>query len=295
MGARASSSSAPAHAVPPRVERVIAVDWSGRQEPRDQRKAIWLCEYDARGVVRLEAGRTRAEVVAELARMVAAHRALLVGLDFAFALPAWFTHAHAGGSAQSLWELAARDGERWLSECASPFWGRPGRKRPLANDAQPGFRACELALPAVNGIRAKSVFQVGGAGAVGTGSLRGMSVLPTLRHAGARIWPFDDHDLPAVVEIYPRLLTGAVRKSNRGARTEYLAALTDLPAWATALGESGEDAFDALVSARAMWQHRDDPVLRATPTALERIEGAIWMPTSTTTDARITTRLLSSP
>ncbi|MBI3790799.1 MAG: hypothetical protein HY275_07960 [Gemmatimonadetes bacterium] len=208
---------------------------------------------------------------------------VLIGLDFAFALPAWFTRAHAGGSAAALWALVARDAERWLAECAPPFWGRPGRKRPPDDDARPAFRECERTLPGVNGTRAKSVFQVGGAGAVGTGSLRGMSVLPRLRAAGARIWPFDDGALPAVVEIYPRVLTGAVKKSNRDERAAYLAKLADLPAWARERGASGEDAFDALVSARAMWRGRDDASLTAVPSDMARIEGAIWNPATVVT------------
>jgi hypothetical protein len=260
------------------VERVIAVDWSGRQEPRDQRKAIWLCEWDATGVVRLEAGRSREEVVAELVRVVQGGARVLIGLDFAFALPAWFTRAHAGGSVSTLWSVVEREGEAWLSACEPPFWGRPGRKRPPEDDTRPAFRECERTLPAVKAIRAKSVFQIGGAGAVGTGSLRGMPALAQLQRAGARIWPYDDGTVPAVIEIYPRVLTGQVHKSNREQRIAYLARLTDIPVWARERGAIGEDAFDALVSARAMWHGREDPALFATPTALERIEGAIWLP-----------------
>ena len=38
-------------------------------------------------------------------------------------------------------------------------------------------------------VRPKSTFQIGGAGAVGTGSLRGMPHLLTLREAGCAVWP----------------------------------------------------------------------------------------------------------
>src|SRR5207249_2347049 len=99
----------------------------------------------------------------------------------------------------------------------------------------------------------KSVFQIAGAGAVGTGSLRGMPALLDLRAAGFAIWPFDPPRLPMAVEIYPRWLTGRVNKSSPIARALYLA---------TRFGEenrallrtaaSSEDAFDAAVSALRM-------------------------------------------
>ena len=78
----------------------------------------------------------------------------------------------------------------------------------------------------VKGITPKSVFQIGGSGSVGTASLRGMPMLLTLRKAGFRIWPFDSPAAgqPLVVEMYTRLNTGPVHKSNPAARAAYLAA-----------------------------------------------------------------------
>ncbi|MEX0750548.1 MAG: hypothetical protein WD359_07030, partial [Dehalococcoidia bacterium] len=61
-----------------------------------------------------------------------------------------------------------------------------------------------------------------GAGAVGTGSLRGMPMLHRLHAAGMHIWPYDDPGYPLVIEIYPRLLTGPVRKSSPQARARYI-------------------------------------------------------------------------
>jgi catechol 2,3-dioxygenase-like lactoylglutathione lyase family enzyme len=61
-------------------------------------------------------------------------------------------------------------------------------------------------------------FQIGGAGAVGTGSLRGMQHLADLAHAGFSIWPFDRPGWPLAVEIYPRLFTPGVVKSRHRAR-----------------------------------------------------------------------------
>jgi hypothetical protein len=259
-------------------ERFIAVDWSGRVDERGQRESIWLCEYMGDHCVRLEAGRTREEVTRELVRVIAEEPNVVLGLDFGFAFPAWFMRDVAGGRATTLWDLVAREGERWLAECAPPFWGRPGRAKPAADVARPEFRHCELVLPPVAGTRPKSMFQVGGAGSVGTGSLRGMPTLSALLAAGARIWPFQQGELPFVCEIYPRLLTGPVVKSDASARARHLQALSDIPAWAAALASASEDAFDALLSARALAHDGEYAVRRVRPTALERLEGTIWTP-----------------
>jgi hypothetical protein len=146
---------------------------------------------------------------------------MVVGLDFAFSLPAWFLEQRNLKSAQELWALADREAEAWIAACRPPFWGRPGTRRP---DLQVHFRRTELDAPATAGIRPKSVFQIGGAGAVGAGSLRGMRLLHRLRAAGFSIWPFDPPGWPRVVEIYPRLLTGPVNKSSADARAAHLVA-----------------------------------------------------------------------
>jgi len=142
------------------------------------------------------------------------------------------------------------------------------------------FRHTDRGVRSTGGIMPKSVFQIGGAGAVGTGSLRGLPVLARLRAAGFAIWPFDPPGWPLALEIYPRLLTGPVIKSSASGRQRYLAArypALDGPllAYATA----SEDAFDAAISALAMAQHVAD--LRALPPLPDspfRREGLIWHP-----------------
>ena len=45
--------------------------------------------------------------------------------------------------ARELWDAAAVDGERWLTECSPPFWGRPGTPAPRAGRAPAAHRgAC---------------------------------------------------------------------------------------------------------------------------------------------------------
>ncbi len=174
--------------------------------------------------------------------------------------------------------MAAACGERWIADCAPPFWGRPGAPRPGSD--LPAFRRTELAVPRVAGIGPKSIFQIGGAGAVGTGSLRGMPLLHALHAAGARVWPYTEGDGPTVVEIYPRLLTGAVHKRNAAARVALLASrFPRLQPEHRETAAQSEDAFDAAVSVLEMLRFVDD--LRALPPEPDstlRREGRIWHP-----------------
>jgi hypothetical protein len=132
----------------------------------------------------------------------------------------------------------------------------------------------------VAGVAPKSVFQVGGAGSVGTGSLRGMPVLDRLFRAGACVWPFQAGGWPLVVEIYPRLLTGAVVKSNAAAREAFLQRTCPLlDAQHAQAATASEDAFDAAVSALVMAGTRSDLMaLPPEPDARVRVEGRIWHP-----------------
>jgi hypothetical protein len=201
----------------------------------------------------------------------------VIGLDFAFSLPAWFLDELGVATGHDLWALACDRAEDWLAACAPPFWGRRGSRRP---DLPSHFRRTEMDVPAVGGIRPKSVFQVGGSGAVGTGSLRGMRLLLRLHRAGFSIWPFDPPGWPRVVEIYPRLLTGPVKKRQAIERARYLDHhYPQLQAEHRLFASAGEDAFDAAVSALVMAQHAGDlstlPAL-ADPQLVR--EGVIWHP-----------------
>jgi len=148
----------------------------------------------------------------------------------------------------------------------------------------------------VKGITPKSPFQIGGSGSVGTGSLRAMPFLLTLREAGFRIWPFEGSSVgakrpaPLLVEMYTRLLTGAVAKSNGEARKAYLAAkrradaayaelYSKLPRAVVAKAYASEDAFDALVCCVEMAGCAGEFAgLRATRDEVLRLEGITWRP-----------------
>jgi hypothetical protein len=235
--------------------RILAIDWSGATSATSQRKHIVAaevdiahiaadscacrelnvgnsnisacsCSYPAENVdasnIWLHSGLTRQELIDWLCKNAASRlQSAVIGFDFSFSLPASFLREHHCSSVFDLWELVAWEGEGWLRDSPEPFWGRPGRRRPeLA--PEDALRRSERQIN-VHGILPKSTFQTGGAGAAGTGSLRGMPLLLQLRRAGFSIWPFDPPRLPMVVEIYPRLLTGPVVKSSREARLRYLA------------------------------------------------------------------------
>ena len=257
------------------MTRFMAVDWSGAKA--GARSKISLAEVRDGRLVRVESGRDRSEVVDHLIDAAASDPDLVVGLDFAFSFPFWFAEQVGARSVEELWSVVAEEGERWLESCEDPFWGRPGRRRP---ELPEHFRWTEREVAGPEGATPKSVFQIGGAGAVGTGSIRGMPCLTALRSAGFSIWPFHDPARPLVIEIYPRLLTGPVVKSSDIERSAYLARC--LPRLERALAgtvASSEDAFDAAVSAVVMSRHADEiAALAKSRDPTERIEGRIWWP-----------------
>ncbi len=257
-------------------ERFLAIDWSGARSASHQRKHIWIA--NASDEVELSAGLTRDQLCSKLIKEFSNEPAV-IGLDFAFSLPASFLSQSAFGTVHDLWRATAIHGEEWLRACNPPFWGRPGKKCPSTH-SQEGFRKTDREI-SVNGIAPKSPFQIGGAGAVGTGSIRGMPILDALHQAGFSIWPFDPPGLPMVVEIYPRLLTGEVTKSSPVERARYLRRYEfyRLQTGLIDSAEASEDAFDALISALKMREHANSLAqLQQAHDADERLEGRIWSP-----------------
>lgn len=296
------------------LDRIVAVDWSGRVDAVGQRRHIWAGVWTG-GKVTLEAGRTREELVTWLTGMARETPRMVVSLDCCFSFPAWFLVEHGCATVFEFWKKVAEGhGERWLSrECEevardARFWGAP-HKRPGEFCGENLHRSMRLTdmdnkitpkllegdpdrAAKVKGITPKSPFQIGGAGSVGTGSLRAMPFLLRLREAGFRVWPFESSRLatakpqPLLVEMYTRLLTGAVAKSNEAARATYLAAKKKTDAMYTGLSGvavrhalSSEDAFDALVSVLEMVRWQEEFLrLKATKDEVLLLEGITWRP-----------------
>jgi hypothetical protein len=269
---------------------VIAVDWSGRLKGSRGHLAV-ACRLDGRPL-HLDPPGTRQEIVAGLVTEAERSTDLVVGLDFAFSFPEWFVTRLGAPDARELWGVVATEGERWLTDCAWPVWGRPGVRRPALPSH---LRATEVACGPVAGVAPKSVFQIGGAGAVGTGSLRGMPFLAELHDAGFSIWPFDPPGWPRVVEVYPRLCTGPVVKSDEGRRRVHLAAL-DLPADIRRAAIASEDAFDAVCTVLVMDRAAADLAgLAPVDDPVTRLEGMIWMPPDAAVTGPEVTRSRSTP
>jgi hypothetical protein len=261
--------------------RLIAVDWSGRSGA-EQRQAIWLAEVIGGELVRLEGSRTRTELIELLIGETDRDPNLIIGFDFAFSLPAWYLQDRQLTPHQ-LWALLAdealtpamrRSGlARWMNSPELPFWTTVQAHAQLGPEQE--FRRTEDDMR-VPGTQPKSVFQLVGAGQVGRGSLYGMQALHRLAGAGFRIWPFDPPALPLVVEIFPRVLTGPVRKNSPSERERYLGAVPMRPDLRR-LAAASEDAFDAAISAVVMAAGVDE--LRALPDEPGYVlEGKIWRP-----------------
>ncbi len=258
--------------------RIIAVDWSGDASLSGQRKHIWIADLQG-DRVELHAGKTREQVCAWLIGEAAKTPSMVVGLDFAFSFPQSLFESRGFTAVEDLWHAASDHGEDWLRACEAPFWGRPAKKCPDTHHAE-GFRVTERTI-SVKGIVPKSPFQIGGAGAVGTGSIRGQATLAGLRSAGFSVWPFHPAAYPLVVEIYPRLLTGPVHKSRAEARLGYLKRpeFSELSDVIRKQAASSEDAFDALVSSVKMQQNAACfASLRLASDSRELLEGCIWQP-----------------
>jgi hypothetical protein len=259
--------------------RIIAIDWSGRSGA-DQRRALWLGEAVDGELVRLEGGRTRAEVVKLLVAAADRDPDLIVGFDFAFSLPAWYLRDR-GLTPRELWTALADEAltpamrrlglARWMNTPEPPFW-TTGEAHALLAPGQE-FRQTENDVR-VSGAQPKSVFQLVGAGQVGRGSLYGMQALQRLAAAGFRVWPFDAPRLPLVVEIFPRVLTGPVRKNSQSERERYLTAVP-MALEFRRVAAASEDAFDAAVSALAM---AAEELLALPDEPGYALEGKIWQP-----------------
>ena len=272
----ASRDVLPRHCRQGSMKRVIAVDWSGART--GAKRKIWLAEVRDGRLQRLESGRSRRELVEHLIDEAAKEPDMVVGLDFAFSFPRWFAEERGAQSIGELWDLVDEHGEEWLRNCQCPFWGKAGCTMPREREL---YRLTEQrASEEHEGVNPKSVFQIGGGGAVGTGSIRGMPYLVQLREAGFSVWPFEVAPTRLVLEIYPRLLTGPVNRSDFDEREKYLAKhCPEIDCELACKAASSEDAFDAAVSAVVMSRHVEEiGALTASQNPTELIEGNIWWP-----------------
>jgi hypothetical protein len=272
--------------------RFVGVDWSGAGPDGAQRRAIWTAVVRDGALRELSDGRTRAEATSHLIALGAEGGRAVVGLDFAFSLPAWWMRAQGHAAAEDLWRWAARhaadDPLGWLRKLPEPFWGTSFRLKPTDTfDGEHGeFRRTELESKSP-GATPMSTFRLFGPGTVGAQGLRGHPCLLALQKAGFAIWPFEPTDERLVVEVFPRLLArrlspGLEHLSGDGFRGAFLdgapAGFTGEDGGHAAVLRMDQDAFDAAVSAWALWLGREtlEALRSSSPEADDRLEGRIW-------------------
>jgi hypothetical protein len=89
------------------VERVVAIDWSGRVDAAGQRRHIWAGVWTAGASVALEAGRTRDEVAEWLIGLARETPRMVVGIDCCFSFPGWFLAEHGCATVFEFWRHVA--------------------------------------------------------------------------------------------------------------------------------------------------------------------------------------------
>ena len=223
-----------------KFETFLMVDWSGGNDrgPTPKKDAIWVCV--AKDGVADQPIYLRNRHVAEswitqfLTAERTAGRRVLVGFDFAFGYPAgfgtvltgsddpfaiwdWFAaRVHDAPNTNNRFDIAGQINAMFPG--VGPFWGN-GLERDIPNLPRKGLdrkdhgmtekRAAEHAAKG-----AFPVWQLSGAGAVGSQVIMGLPMLARLREtfaADIAVWPFEPLNRPiAVVEIWPSLIAKAV-------------------------------------------------------------------------------------
>nr|WP_070960067.1 hypothetical protein [Hyphomonas sp. Mor2] len=237
----------------PLFSAYIIVDWSAAARPVTGANSIWIGvrRRDAQSFESFNpATRLKARnLLHDLAReFVSRGQRVLIGFDFALGYPAgtaralgldahhlspWKAmHAHLASqivehedNKNDRFKLAATLNER-MTGGAHPFWGAP-RSQTCAtlaarkgnfdrSESLPEHRLTEGWVRSTFKAHPKSVWQLLGAGAVGSQSLLGIAAVAELRAriAGAQLWPFEtgpgkmtaqrlEHTSCLMAEIYP--------------------------------------------------------------------------------------------
>ncbi len=243
----------------PLFDAYLIIDWSAAAKPVSGANSIWIgLRQRATGTFESFNPKTRLQarrLIDTLARdLIQRGRRLLIGFDFALGYPAGTAGAlgldtdsappwramHAYLAARVIEHEDNRNNRFTLAAemnaamtgCAHPFWGAPPARTGTmlaarkGDFSQPGtvpeHRLAEAWVRSTFKARPKSVWQLLGAGAVGSQSLLGIAAVADLRASlpGARLWPFEtgpgeltarrlDHTSCLLAEIYPSTISVA--------------------------------------------------------------------------------------
>ncbi|MEQ8559468.1 MAG: hypothetical protein RIB03_14210 [Henriciella sp.] len=237
----------------------IIVDWSAASKPAQGANSVWVgaLARDARLKFRFQSAnpptRLKArEMIAGLAeRFTARGDKVLIGFDFSLGYPAGTAEAIGLDTAgKPAWQaihdhLASKVKEKpdnsntrfaiaaglnyAMTKGPLPFWGAPARdqittltgtKGDFSSSPVEEYRICEQWVRKTHKSKPKSVWQLYGAGSVGSQSLLGIPTVKALRNQlpNSAIWPFetgfealgaealDGTDI-VFAEVYPSLVT----------------------------------------------------------------------------------------
>ena len=257
----------------------VAIDWSGARPPRYRGIAVARCASGMAppALVQPPVGRrwTRLQVEEWLVRLDAEAERVLVGFDFAFALPFCDESAYFPGLANSppsrvaLWDTVESVSREAPDHYAGPFvsqspFGSYFRwPRHHGRDFQPRLRLCDAACSEADLGKPESVFNLIGPKQVGRGSLAGMRVLRRMKKTIGRrlaVWPLEDHAVAktVAVEIFPRAFlvhggAGRGKIRDRDILGNVFGAFGSRPQYNDATSFDDHQT-DALVSAAALRQ-----------------------------------------
>lgn len=276
-----------------RFDTVIMVDWSGGNDRGTTPKAdaIWFCVARGQAVEDPVYCRNRQVAEQRITALLDAERAagrrVLAGFDFAFGYPEGFGRQLTDSDDPfAVWEWFAERVEdtpatnnrfdlageiNALFPGTGPFWGNglPNRDiphLPRKGTARQDHGMTERRAAEARATRAFPVWQLSGAGAVGSQVIMGLPTLARLRRrfgADLAVWPFEPLGKQiALVEIWPSLIDALVKETIPSGKIkdahqvevlaravaslapETLAKMLDLPAtaegWIFGLGHEAE-------------------------------------------------------
>lgn len=225
-------------------DRIVVVDWSANSTPKTGRDSIWFAEHDgATGTIRTSNISTRSVAVDLLVASANTSGRCLIAVDFSLGFPAGTAGALglAATPWRAMWDLLAamiEDDERnannrfevatalneRISPGPGPFWGcHPSKANDRLTstkvpcDPLPEWRTVEIGLRAA-GRRPFAVWQLLGAGAVGSQTLLGVAAMSRFVERVAAsgrtvdVWPFTSGlEVPTadvvLAEIWPTLVS----------------------------------------------------------------------------------------
>lgn len=222
----------------PVFDRYVVVDWSANGRPKRGRDSIWIAFGGRSGAIELANPPTRREAESIIGDLISEprRRRTLLAVDASLGFPVGSadrfaldgeTPRHAiwshlerrlvddARNRNDRFEVAAELNRR---RAPGPFWGCPPRRvidglgaRKPTERVLPEFRTVEAVLRS-EGLRPASVWQLLGAGSVGSQTLTILPVLDRLvRRGGVEVWPFTtgltlpivDPGETVVAEIWP--------------------------------------------------------------------------------------------